>query len=75
MEEVSRAVYTALELIDVVGNRPFEVHLDINPNPQHNSSVILKEAIGFVLAQGLKPVVKPKAIAASSVADYITGKY
>jgi len=27
------------------------------------------------LAQGLKPVVKPEAIAASSVADYITGKY
>jgi len=69
MEEVSRAVYTALELIDVVGNRPFEVHLDINPNPQHNSSVILKEAIGFVLAQGLK------SVAASSVVDYITSKY
>lgn len=50
-------------------------HLDINPNPEHNSSVILKEAIGYVLAQGLKPVVKPYSIAASTVADYITGKY
>ena len=75
MEEVSRAVFLALEISDVIGNRPFEVHLDINPNPQHDSSVILKEAIGYVMAQGLKPVVKPRSIAASTVADYITGKY
>ncbi len=75
LEEVSRAVYLALEVSEVVGNRPFEVHLDINPNPEHNSSIILKEAIGYVLAQGLKPVVKPHSIAATTVADYITGKY
>ena len=73
--EVSRAGYLALEISEVVGQRPVEVHLDINPNPEHNSSVILKEAIGYVLAQGLKPVVKPYSIAASTVADYITGKY
>lgn len=73
MEEVSRAVFMALEISEVIGNRPFEVHLDINPNPEHNSSVILKEAIGYVLAQGLKPVVKPRSIAATTVADYITG--
>ncbi len=72
MEEVSRAVFMALEIANVVGNRPFEVHLDINPNPEHHSSVILKEAVGYVLAQGLKPVVKPKSIAATTVADYIT---
>ncbi|ADC89603.1 protein of unknown function DUF458 [Thermocrinis albus DSM 14484] len=75
MEEVNRAVYMALQIVDVVGERPFEVHLDINPNPQHSSSVILREAIGYVMAQGLKPVVKPRAIAASSVADYITACY
>ncbi len=75
LEEVSRAVFLALEISDVVGRRPFEVHLDINPNPEHHSSVILKEAIGYVLAQGLKPVVKPHSIAATTVADYITAKY
>lgn len=75
LEEVSRAVYLALEIAEVVEQRPFEVHLDINPNPEHNSSLILKEAIGYVLAQGLKPVIKPNSIAASTVADYITGKY
>ncbi|RMH79359.1 MAG: hypothetical protein D6674_08155 [Acidobacteria bacterium] len=74
LEEVSRAVYLALEISEVIDGRPFEVHLDINPSPEHNSSVILKEAIGYVLAQGLKPVVKPHSIAATTVADYITGK-
>jgi predicted RNase H-related nuclease YkuK (DUF458 family) len=75
LEEVNRAVYVAMLLADVVGNRPFEVHLDINPNPDHRSSVIVKEAVGYVLAQGLKPVLKPDSIAASAVADFITGRY
>ncbi len=75
LEEVDRAVYTALMIADVVGERPFEVHLDINPNPDHRSSVILKEAVGYVLAQGLKPVLKPDAIAATAVADFFTEKF
>ncbi|HIQ49456.1 MAG TPA: hypothetical protein EYH58_07515 [Aquifex aeolicus] len=75
MEEVSRAVYHALLIADVVENRHFEVHLDINPDESRASSVILKEAVGYVLAQGLKPVLKPDAIAASCAADYITAKY
>ncbi len=75
MEEVNRAVYTALMIADVVGERPFEVHLDINPNPDHRSSMIVKEAVGYVLAQGLKPVLKPDAIAASTVADFFAGKF
>ncbi len=74
-EEVNRAVYVAMSIAEAVGNRPFEVHLDINPNPDHRSSVIVKEAVGYVLAQGLTPVLKPEAIAASTVADFITNKY
>ena len=72
LSEVDRAVYTALMISDVVGNRPFEVHLDINPNPNYDSNVVVREAIGYVLAQGLKPVVKPNSIAATTVADYIS---
>jgi len=70
MEEVSRAVYHALMILDVVEDRPFEVHLDINPDETQASSVIVKEAVGYVLSQGLKPVLKPNAIAASCVADH-----
>jgi len=47
----------------------------INPNPDHRSSMIVKEAVGYVLAQGLKPVLKPDAVAASAVADFFTGKF
>ncbi|GAB6065473.1 ribonuclease H-like YkuK family protein [Aquifex pyrophilus] len=75
MEEVNRAVYHALLISDVIDGRHFEVHLDINPDENTASSVIVKEAVGYVLAQGLKPVLKPDAIAASCAADYITEKY
>lgn len=75
LEEVSRAVYMALMIADAVGDRPFEVHLDINPNPNHRSSVIVKEAVGYVLAQGLKPVLKPESIAASAVADFLGSRF
>ncbi|NPB06341.1 MAG: hypothetical protein GXO03_01925 [Aquificae bacterium] len=74
MEEVSRAVYCALTIADAVGSRPFEVHLDINPKEETASSVVVREAVGFVLAQGLRPVLKPDAFAASCAADYITAK-
>ncbi|AAC06481.1 ribonuclease H-like YkuK family protein [Aquifex aeolicus] len=75
MEEVNRAVYHALMLMDAVDGRHFEVHLDINPDENTASSVIVKEAVGYVLAQGLTPVLKPDAIAASCAADYITERY
>ncbi|HIP43184.1 MAG TPA: hypothetical protein EYG91_04665 [Aquifex aeolicus] len=75
MEEVSRAVYHALLIADIVENRHFEIHLDINPDESRASSIILREAVGYVLTQGLKPVLKPDAIAASCAADYITDRY
>lgn len=52
MKEVDYAVLTALSIIDVIGNRKLEVHLDINPNENYKSNIIVKEAVGYVLAQG-----------------------
>ncbi len=75
MREVDYAVLTALNIMDAVEDRPFEVHLDINPDDNYRSSVVVKEAIGYVRAQGLKPVLKPDSIAAYAVADYITDRY
>ncbi len=75
MREVDYAVLTALNIMDAVGDRPFEVHLDINPDENFRSSIVVKEAVGYVMAQGLKPVLKPHSIAAYAVADYITNKY
>ena len=43
MAEVGYAVSAALELVDVIDDRPFEVHLDINSNPNHKSNVVIKK--------------------------------
>lgn len=75
LKEVDYAVFTALSIIDTIGNRKFEVHLDINPNENYKSNIIVKEAIGYVMAQGLKPVLKPNSIAAYCVADYIVKNF
>ena len=65
------SVYAALNILEVIENRTLEIHLDINPSEKHKSSMVVKEAISYVMAQGLKPVLKPNSIAAFSVADYI----
>jgi hypothetical protein len=72
LKEVDFAIMTALNIIDVVGERPLEIHLDINPDKRYKSSIIVKEAISYVLAQGLQPKLKPESFAAYCVADYLT---
>ena len=47
-----------------------EVHLDINPNEEYNSSIVVNEAIGYIKGMcNVVPLVKPKAFAASYAAD------
>lgn len=70
MDEVQLAIDAALPIIDVIGDRGFEIHLDINRNKQHKSSVIIREATGYVLGMlGIQPKLKPDSFAASCVAD------
>ena len=71
MKEVFYASKIAYEISDVVEDRVFEVHLDINSNERWESSIIIKEALGYVRGMGLIPVIKPDALAASSVADRV----
>ena len=71
MREVEHAVLCAARVQHAVANRKFEVHLDINPNPDHASNTILKAALGYVKGQGLKCRIKPEAFAATTAADYI----
>lgn len=79
MAEVTDAIAVGYELIDHIGDRGFEIHLDINRGLQHKSSVLVKEATGYVLGSlGIEPKLKPEAFAASSVADRYAvkqGKY
>lgn len=68
-KEVEIVAEVALALEPYIGSRKFEVHLDLNPNAEEKSNIIIKEAVGYITALGFTPVVKPDGWAASSVAD------
>ena len=70
MDEVTEAISAGMAISDVIENRKFEIHLDINRDERFKSAKLVKEATGYVLGTlGLEPVLKPDSFAASSVAD------
>lgn len=70
MKEVELAIDIGYKLLDDIGDRPFQIHLDVNPDPKYASSSCVKEATGYVLGMfGFKPKLKPEAWASSSVSD------
>ena len=70
LAEVGFVVEAATAIIDHLGPRSLEIHLDINTNPCYKSSVAVSEAIGWVRAQtGLTPKLKPEAWASTHTAD------
>ncbi len=70
--EAGFAIEAASEIIDVIGNRRMEIHLDINPNPKHKSNVAVKEALSYVKGTtGLDAVIKPHSFAATHAADHV----
>jgi predicted RNase H-related nuclease YkuK (DUF458 family) len=72
MTEVNYAIAAATEIVEVLGGRHMEIHLDINPNPKHKSSIAVKEALGWVKGSlGLDAVIKPHSFAASHAADHV----
>jgi predicted RNase H-related nuclease YkuK (DUF458 family) len=69
MTEVYKIADLYLKLSKVVAH-DIEVHLDINPNELHNSSIVVNEAMGYIKGMcGVIPLVKPMAFAASYAAD------
>lgn len=71
LNEVSFAVAAATEIMDVLGDRHFELHVDINPNPRHKSNIAVKEALGWVRGSlGIEATIKPDSWAASHCADH-----
>ena len=71
LTEVQYAVSTATQIIEVLGDRHLEIHLDINPNPKYKSSVAVKEALGWVKGSlGIDAKIKPSAFAATHAADH-----
>jgi predicted RNase H-related nuclease YkuK (DUF458 family) len=71
LTEVQYAVATATEIIEVLGNRHMEIHLDINPDPKHKSNVAVKEALGWVKGSlNMDAKIKPASFAATHAADH-----
>jgi uncharacterized protein len=69
MNEVYRVADLYLKLSQVVAH-DIEVHLDINPSEEFNSSIVINEAVGYIKGMcGVIPFVKPDAFAASFAAD------
>lgn len=71
MQEVGMAIEAATEIMDVIGNRHLEIHLDLNGDPKHKSNVAVKEALGYVKGSlGIDAFIKPNSWAASHAADH-----
>lgn len=70
MNEVYKVAELYHKLVDAIGDRQVEIHLDINPDEHYNSSVVIQQAVGYIRGTcNVIPMVKPNAFAASYAAD------
>jgi predicted RNase H-related nuclease YkuK (DUF458 family) len=70
-KEVELSSLLALELVEVIGERNLQVHLDLNSDKQHKSSTIIAEAMSYITALGFECKNKPDSWAATYAADHI----
>ena len=72
LNEAGFAIEAATEIIDVVGKRHLEIHLDINSDTKYKSNIAVKEALGYVKGStGIDAKIKPAAFAATHAADHV----
>jgi len=70
MNEVYKISELYLKLQEVLVDRDVEVHLDINPDDDHVSNIVLSQAVGYIKGTcNVIPLVKPLSFAASYAAD------
>lgn len=70
MTEVYKVASLYLQLAESIGDRHFEIHLDINSDSKQGSHCVMQEAIGYIRAMcNVVPMVKPNAFAATYAAD------
>lgn len=70
MNEVAKVADLYYKLAETIGDRPVEIHLDINPDERYGSSCVVTQAIGYIMGTcNMKPKIKPNAFAASIAAD------
>jgi len=77
MTEVRKIVDMYIDFGELLEDREVEIHLDINSNHKHNSNLVMKEAIGYVMGMtNIQAKVKPDAWAAAHAGDhYVRGKH
>ena len=74
MREAQEAIDVGIYIREALGEsdtRSIQVHLDINPQEEHKSSVAVREALGWARGMGLDAKVKPEAWAATHAADHV----
>ena len=70
MNEVYKVAELYQKIVDAIGDKEVEIHLDINPDLKHNSSIVIQQAVGYIKGVcNVVPMVKPNAFAASYAAD------
>ena len=70
MNDVYKVAELYQKLVDAVGDKEVEIHLDINPDLMHNSSIVIQQAVGYIKGVcNVIPMDKPNAFAASYAAD------
>lgn len=70
MNEVYKVAELYQKIVDVIGDREVQIHLDINPDEHYNSSIVIQQAVGYIKGVcNVVPMVKPRAFAASYAAD------
>jgi hypothetical protein len=70
MNEVYKIVKVMEEIHDSIGERHYEVHLDVNSNPKYKSSKVMTQAMGLIRGCfSIEPKIKPEAWAASTISD------
>lgn len=71
--EVQKSIETAYHLCPILDRYEvdLEVHADINTNPNFESNVALKEAMGYILGMGFVFKAKPESFASTNCANRI----
>lgn len=69
--EVQKSIETAYQLCPILDQHEvdLEVHADINTNPNFESNVALKEAMGYILGMGFVFKAKPESFASTNCAN------
>lgn len=70
MNEAYKVADAFIRLKPLIEDYDLEIHLDINPKVEFNSSIVVKEAAAYVRGMTqVEPMVKNRAFAASFAAD------